>query len=160
MVTRDTNANILRGVIEFVPKTDPMVVELLRNPRFREQMFEAEPAPGDTEAEAIALANEISSRVGSVAPGQFHRRGFHPTGLFAPFGITYLAGKLLGSEGRHLALFEEDVRNLRDQYLAFLRSSHMSRALFQVGRAPTYHQTDNSTAATQSKPSIAAHVSV
>ena len=31
-----------------------------------------------------------------VAPGQFHRRGFHPTGLFAPFGITYLAGKLLG----------------------------------------------------------------
>ena len=47
---------------------------------------------------AIALANEISSRLGSVAPGQFHRRGFHPTGLFAPFGITYLAGKLLGSK--------------------------------------------------------------
>jgi 2-methylcitrate dehydratase PrpD len=31
-----------------------------------------------------------------VAPGQFHRRGFHPTGLFAPFGTTYLAGRLLG----------------------------------------------------------------
>jgi ABC-type transport system substrate-binding protein len=29
-------------------------IELLRNPRFREQVFEAEPAPGDTEAEAIA----------------------------------------------------------------------------------------------------------
>ena len=52
---------------------------------------------------AIALANEISSRVGSVAPGQFHRRGFHPTGLFAPFGITYLAGKLLGSDAGTLA---------------------------------------------------------
>jgi len=52
---------------------------------------------------AIALANEISSRVGSVAPGQFHRRGFHPTGLFAPFGITYLAGKLLGSEPETMA---------------------------------------------------------
>jgi 2-methylcitrate dehydratase PrpD len=51
----------------------------------------------------IALANEISSRVGSVAPGQFHRRGFHPTGLFAPFGITYLAGKLLGSDRDTLA---------------------------------------------------------
>ncbi|HYL19253.1 MAG TPA: MmgE/PrpD family protein, partial [Burkholderiales bacterium] len=32
---------------------------------------------------SIALGNEISCRVGSVAPGQFHRRGFHPTGLFA-----------------------------------------------------------------------------
>jgi 2-methylcitrate dehydratase PrpD len=45
---------------------------------------------------AIALSNEIACRVGCVAPGQFHRRGFHPTGLFAPFGTTYLAGKLLG----------------------------------------------------------------
>jgi 2-methylcitrate dehydratase PrpD len=52
---------------------------------------------------AIALANEISSRVGSVAPGQFHRRGFHPTGLFAPFGITYLSGKLLGSDADTMA---------------------------------------------------------
>ena len=52
---------------------------------------------------AIALANEISSRVGSVAPGQFHRRGFHPTGLFAPFGVTYLAGRLLGSDAETMA---------------------------------------------------------
>jgi 2-methylcitrate dehydratase PrpD len=52
---------------------------------------------------AIALANEISCRIGSVAPGQFHRRGFHPTGLFAPFGVTFLAGRLLGSEVDTLA---------------------------------------------------------
>jgi len=45
---------------------------------------------------AIALANEVSCRVGCVAPGQFHRLGFHPTALFAPFGITCLAGRLLG----------------------------------------------------------------
>ncbi len=45
---------------------------------------------------AIAAANEIACRIGVVAPGQFHRRGFHPTGLFAPFGVTYLAGRLLG----------------------------------------------------------------
>jgi 2-methylcitrate dehydratase PrpD len=44
---------------------------------------------------AIALGNEISCRVGSVASGQFHRRGFHPTGLFATFGSAYLASKLL-----------------------------------------------------------------
>ena len=44
---------------------------------------------------AIAVGNEISCRVGSVAPGQFHRLGFHPSGLFAPFGVTYLAARLL-----------------------------------------------------------------
>jgi 2-methylcitrate dehydratase PrpD len=44
----------------------------------------------------VAIANEISCRVGSVSSGELHRRGFHPTGLFAPFGGAYLAAKLLG----------------------------------------------------------------
>jgi 2-methylcitrate dehydratase PrpD len=52
---------------------------------------------------AIAVANEISCRVGSVSPGQFHRRGLHPTGLFAPFGVTCLAGKVLGLDADTLA---------------------------------------------------------
>jgi 2-methylcitrate dehydratase PrpD len=52
---------------------------------------------------AIAISSEIACRVGVVAPGQFHRRGFHPTGLFAPFGITYGAGKLLGLDRQALA---------------------------------------------------------
>jgi 2-methylcitrate dehydratase PrpD len=30
-----------------------------------------------------------------VAAGQFHKRGLHPTGLFAPFGVTFGAGALL-----------------------------------------------------------------
>ncbi len=52
---------------------------------------------------AIAVGNEISCRIGIVSPGQFHRRGFHPTGLFAPFGVTYAAGRLLGLDGGTLA---------------------------------------------------------
>jgi 2-methylcitrate dehydratase PrpD len=52
---------------------------------------------------AIAIANEISCRVGSVSSGQFHRRGFHPTGLFAPFGIAAGAGKILGLDVERLA---------------------------------------------------------
>jgi 2-methylcitrate dehydratase PrpD len=52
---------------------------------------------------AIAVGNEISCRVGVVAPGQFHRRGFHPTGLFAPFGVTYAAGRLLALDAMTLA---------------------------------------------------------
>jgi 2-methylcitrate dehydratase PrpD len=52
---------------------------------------------------AIAVANEISCRVGSVSSGQFHRRGFHPTGLFAPFGIACGAGKILRLGAEKLA---------------------------------------------------------
>src|SRR5688500_11712516 len=52
---------------------------------------------------AVAAANEISCRAGSVASGQFHKRGFHPTGLFAPFGITCLAGRVLGLDARTLS---------------------------------------------------------
>lgn len=54
------------------------------------------PVSGKQLIAAIALGNEVSCRVGSVAPGQFHRRGFHPTGLFAPFGVACLAARLLG----------------------------------------------------------------
>jgi 2-methylcitrate dehydratase PrpD len=53
------------------------------------------PVSGRDLITAIAIGSEISCRVGSVSPGQFHRLGFHPSGLFAPFGVTYLAGKLL-----------------------------------------------------------------
>ena len=52
---------------------------------------------------AVAIGNEISCRVGSVSSGELHRRGFHPTGLFATFGVAYLAGKLLGLDANALA---------------------------------------------------------
>jgi len=52
---------------------------------------------------AIAIGNEISCRVGSVSPGQFHRRGYHPTGLFATFGTTWLAARLLGLDARQMS---------------------------------------------------------
>ncbi len=45
---------------------------------------------------AVAIANELSTRVGSAAPGQFHKRGFHPTGLFTPFGVCWSTSALLG----------------------------------------------------------------
>jgi 2-methylcitrate dehydratase PrpD len=52
---------------------------------------------------AVAVGNEISCRVGSVSSGELHKRGFHPTGLFATFGVAYLAGKLLGLDAVALA---------------------------------------------------------
>jgi 2-methylcitrate dehydratase PrpD len=61
------------------------------------------PVSGRDLITAIAVGNEISCRVGSVASGQFHKRGFHPTGLFATFGVTYLASKLLGLNALEMA---------------------------------------------------------
>jgi 2-methylcitrate dehydratase PrpD len=61
------------------------------------------PVSGRDLVAAIAVGNEISCRIGSVAPWQFHKRGFHPTGLFAPFGVTYLAARLLGLDAQQMA---------------------------------------------------------
>ncbi len=61
------------------------------------------PVSGRDLITAIALGNEISCRAGSVASGQFHKRGFHPTGLFSTFGVAYLASKLLGLDAHQMA---------------------------------------------------------
>jgi 2-methylcitrate dehydratase PrpD len=66
-------------------------------------LSETRPVTGREAILAIAISNEIACRVGVVSPGQFHRRGFHPTGLFAPFGVTLGAGKLLGLDANALA---------------------------------------------------------
>jgi 2-methylcitrate dehydratase PrpD len=59
-------------------------------------LAETTPVTGAELLTAIAIGNEVASRVGSVGSGQFHKRGFHPTGLFGAFGAAYLASRLLG----------------------------------------------------------------
>lgn len=66
-------------------------------------LAEFAPVSGRDLITAIAIGNEISCRVGSVSSGELHKRGFHPTGLFATFGAAYLAGKLLGLDAASLA---------------------------------------------------------
>src|SRR5580698_8559200 len=66
-------------------------------------LSEIGPTSGRELIVAVALGNEISCRVGSVASGQFHKRGFHPTGLFATFGVAYLSSKLLGLDVHQMA---------------------------------------------------------
>ncbi|WP_187830194.1 MmgE/PrpD family protein [Siccirubricoccus phaeus] len=51
---------------------------------------------------AIALGNEAICRIGAVAPGQFHRSGFHPTGIVGAFGAAFVAGRLLGLDAAGL----------------------------------------------------------
>ena len=45
---------------------------------------------------AIAGGNELICRMGCVAPGAFHRGGFHPTGVIGALGATFVACKMLG----------------------------------------------------------------
>jgi 2-methylcitrate dehydratase PrpD len=44
---------------------------------------------------AVAIGNEMTCRLGLVAPGRFHQNGFHPTGIFGTFGAIYAASRCL-----------------------------------------------------------------
>ena len=44
---------------------------------------------------AVAIGNEMTCRLGLVAPGKFHQNGFHPTGIFGTFGAIYAAARCL-----------------------------------------------------------------
>ncbi len=57
-----------------------------------------QPTTGKDLILGVAISNEISARVGSVTPQQFHKRGFHPSGLFAPFGVCWGAASMLHLE--------------------------------------------------------------
>ena len=51
-------------------------------------------ADGRTVLEAAIAGTEVMCKVGIVAPGKFHARGFHPTALCSTFGAAAAAGKL------------------------------------------------------------------
>jgi 2-methylcitrate dehydratase PrpD len=53
-------------------------------------------ATGKAILEAAIAATEVMCKVGLVAPGKFHARGFHPTALCSTFGAAAAAGKLYG----------------------------------------------------------------
>jgi 2-methylcitrate dehydratase PrpD len=53
-------------------------------------------ASGSAMLEAAIAATEVLCKVGLVAPGKFHARGFHPTAICSTFGAAAAAGKLYG----------------------------------------------------------------
>jgi len=59
---------------------------------------EAVGANGKAVLEAAIAGIEVMCKIGLVAPGKFHARGFHPTALCATFGAAAAAGKLYGLE--------------------------------------------------------------
>lgn len=57
---------------------------------------EARGANGRDFLAAVAGGTELTCRIGLVAPGQFHPRGLHPTGIIGTLGATYAAARLSG----------------------------------------------------------------
>ncbi|MDH3443168.1 MAG: MmgE/PrpD family protein [Deltaproteobacteria bacterium] len=55
-------------------------------------------ASGQAVLEAAIAGTEVMCKIGLVAPGKFHARGFHPTALCSTFGAAAAAGKLYGLE--------------------------------------------------------------
>jgi len=57
---------------------------------------EAERVTGKTLLEAAIAGTEVLCKIGLVAPGKFHARGFHPTAICSTFGAAAAAGKIYG----------------------------------------------------------------
>jgi 2-methylcitrate dehydratase PrpD len=53
-------------------------------------------ANGAAVLQAAIAGTEVLCKVGLVAPGKFHARGFHPTAICSTFGAAAVAGKLYG----------------------------------------------------------------
>ncbi|MBI1998263.1 MAG: MmgE/PrpD family protein [Deltaproteobacteria bacterium] len=53
-------------------------------------------ANGRAVLEAAIAGTEVLCKIGLVAPGKFHARGFHPTAICSTFGAAAAAGKLYG----------------------------------------------------------------
>jgi 2-methylcitrate dehydratase PrpD len=52
---------------------------------------------------ALALGMESAVRIGLVARGAFHDRGFHPTGVCGAYAASLVAGRLAGLDASRLA---------------------------------------------------------
>jgi 2-methylcitrate dehydratase PrpD len=64
---------------------------------------EAASGDGCSFLNALALGMEVNVRLGLVAPGAFHDRGFHPTGVCGAFAAALVAGKIAGLSSARLA---------------------------------------------------------
>ena len=63
---------------------------------------EALGADGKTALAAMIAGAELGCRIGRAAPGAFHQRGFHATGVIGAFAAAIVAGKLLGLNAQQL----------------------------------------------------------
>lgn len=69
---------------------------------------------------AYVMGSEVAARVGMVGAGDFHRRGFHPTGIAGAFGAAITVGLLFGLDTKELAAAQGIVGSMASGLLEFL----------------------------------------
>ena len=112
----DTHA---RGVIHSTASALPCVFGL----------GERENASGADLLTAYLCAMEVSTRVGAVAQGGFHKAGFHPTGLAGAFGCTLAAARLLGLDEARATHAQGIALSMASGSLEFLQDGAWTKRL-------------------------------
>jgi len=67
---------------------------------------------------AVAGGTELTCRIGLVAPGQFHPRGLHPTGIIGTLGATFAVSRLSGLSAAETAVAVGHAGSLASGLLA------------------------------------------
>ncbi len=78
---------------------------------------------------AYVLGVEISSRLASVAKGEFHQVGFHPTGLIGTFGCILAAGYLHGMNAAQLVMAQGIGLSVAAGSLEFLEDGSWTKRM-------------------------------
>lgn len=112
----DTHA---RGVIHSTASALPCVFGL----------GERENVSGAELLAAYLCAMEVSTRVGAVAQGGFHKTGFHPTGLAGAFGCTLAAARLLGLDEARATHAQGIALSMASGSLEFLQDGAWTKRL-------------------------------
>jgi len=72
---------------------------------------------------------EVTSRLSSVAGGEFHQIGFHPTGLIGAFGAATLAGRMSGLSPEAVSQAQGIVGSMASGSLEFLESGAWTKRI-------------------------------
>ncbi len=78
---------------------------------------------------AYVAGVEVSTRIGAVAKGGFHKAGFHPTGLIGAFGCALAAAKLLKLDPERATMAQGIVLSMASGSMEFLGEGAWTKRL-------------------------------
>ena len=90
---------------------------------------ELEDRSGSEVLKAFVLGSEVTARIGMVAAGEFHKWGFHPTGVVGAFGAAVAAGLLFGLDKEELATAQGIVGSMASGIFEFLEDGTWTKRL-------------------------------
>lgn len=90
---------------------------------------EAHGAAGEELLAAVAIGSEVTARVGLAAPGAFHRRGFHPTGVCGAIGAAAAAARLAGLDAERAGAALGIAASFGSGHFAYLQDGSATKPL-------------------------------